>query len=67
MLPSFGRQVRYAHFTTKTPRQKWLRHIWLCPPAALLRKRSRKTKKKLSCVFEKSCIFAKILKHIIKW
>jgi len=31
-LPSFGCQVRCAHFTTKTPRQKWLRHIWLAHP-----------------------------------
>ena len=23
-IPSFGCQIRYAHFTTKTPRQKWL-------------------------------------------
>jgi hypothetical protein len=31
-LPSFGCQVRYAHYTTKTPRQKWLRHILLAHP-----------------------------------
>ena len=27
----------YAHTTKQTPRQKWLRHIWLCPPATLNR------------------------------
>jgi len=31
LTPSFGCQG-YAHFTTKTPRQKWLRHIWLAHP-----------------------------------
>ena len=25
-------RVRSAHTKKQTPRQKWLRHIWLCPP-----------------------------------
>jgi hypothetical protein len=35
VMPSFGCQVCYAHFTTKTPRQKWLPPYLARPPAAL--------------------------------
>jgi len=30
-LPRFGYQVRYAHFITKTPRQKWLTPLLALP------------------------------------
>ena len=40
-LPSLLCRVRYAHTIKQTPRQKWLRHIWLCPPTALSKKNKR--------------------------
>jgi len=37
-LPSLFCRVRYVHTTKQTPRQKWLRHIWLCPPTTQSKK-----------------------------
>jgi len=31
-LPSLLYRVHFIHTIKQTPRQKWLRHIWLCPP-----------------------------------
>jgi hypothetical protein len=67
-LPSFGYQVRYAHFITKTPRQKnGYAVIWLCPPTTQSKKTTdyhieqnfvEKYLKAKSINSEKSCIFA---------
>jgi len=33
-------RIRCAHFTTQTPNQKWLRHIWLAHPPPFLEKKN---------------------------
>jgi len=37
-LPSLLYRVHFVHTIKQTPRQKWLRHYWLCPPTTQSKK-----------------------------
>jgi len=41
-LPSLLYRVHFVHTIKQTPRQKWLRHYWLCPPTPQSKKSLQK-------------------------